>query len=179
MNNETNKSDSLNQRGQNKNAAAAPSSGSATQYIVFGGMTVVLGPCDRRCRWWAKHIAASGRLPHPAEVRGACSLAQCFEKRGQFWLPPGDFVIEGEEVHHRKARGWFYWLRGVDPTGKRIVIESGEFGPLKPLLKDAGLAADLLSGRGDIAAAVRVIHAVRAGIDVTGLICSGGQPHVA
>lgn len=138
---------------------------------VYQSLSIKIAPCDSRCRSWAKVVRATDTsLPMPRAIYGARSLPQGYSSRGDEELFPGDFVIEGEANHHRKQRGWTYWLRGLDASGRRICLESGQFSALKPLLKQAGLEPSLLAGAGDIAAAVRTIHAVRAGIDVPHLI---------
>lgn len=134
-------------------------------------LSIKLRPCDSRCQWWAKIIRSTDtKLPAPRAIGGAGSLPQGYSRRGDEELYPGDFVIEGEANHHRKQRGWTYWLHGLDASGREIWMKSGQFSTLKPRLKQAGLEPSLLAGAGDIAAAVRVIHAVRAGIDVHHLI---------
>lgn len=150
-------------------SASAESSTNPTQ--VYQSLSIEIGPCDSRCRWWAKVIrSADSKLPAPRAIGGAHALPQFYSRPGDEELYPGDFVIEGEANHHRKQRGWTYWLHGLDASGREIWMKSGQFSTLKPRLKQAGLEPSFLAGAGDIAAAVRVIHAVRAGIDVHHLI---------
>jgi hypothetical protein len=52
-------------------------------------------------------------------------------------------------------------VRLVDADGDLQAIKSGEFGKQKAALKAQGLGPEWLSGSGDIAAMVRIAHAVR------------------
>lgn len=138
---------------------------------VHQSLSIEIGPYDSRCKWWAKVIrAADTSLPMPRAIGRANSLPQGYSRSGDEELFSGDFIIEGEANHHRNLRGWTYRLRGLDANGQEIRMKSGQFSGLKPLLKQACIEPSLLAGAGDIAAAVRIIHAVRAGIDVHHLI---------
>lgn len=152
-------------------AVSASGEVSTKSQKVHQSLSIEIRPCDSRCRWWAKVIRSEDtKLPAPRAIDGAHSMPQVYSRPGDEELFPGDFVIEGEANHHCKPRGWTYWLHGLDGSGQEIYLESGQFSGLKPLLKQAGLEPSLLAGAGDIAAAVRIIHAARAGIDVYHLI---------
>ena len=86
--------------------------------------------------------------------------------RGDEELLPGDFLFEGEANHHRRDRGWTYWLHAVSPAGEYVTYRSG-ISAQKAELKRQGLAARLLTGSGDVAAMVRIAHGLRAGLVVT------------
>jgi len=100
-------------------------------------------------------------------VMSASSLPGPYLLRGDEELFPGDVMIEGEENHPYKKRGWSYWLRYVAPDGNLLVYRSG-FSEQKMAAKARGLSPSLLAGSGDIAGAVRVAHALRAGMALPG-----------
>lgn len=124
-------------------------------------------PSDYRCKYWAKIIRAHTPLPLPSSVMSATSLPGHFLLRGDEELFPGDAMFEGEENHAYKNRGWSYWLRYVTPDGSLLVYRSG-FSAQKIAAKAQGLTSSLLAGSGDIAGAVRVAHALRAGMTLPG-----------
>lgn len=124
-------------------------------------------PSDYRCKYWAKIIRAHTPLPRPSDVMSATSLPGHYLLRGDEELFPGDAMFEGEENHPYKKRGWSYCLRYVTPDGSLLVYRSG-FSAQKIAAKAQGLASSLLAGSGDIAGAVRVAHALRAGMMLPG-----------
>ena len=114
---------------------------------------------DRRCRGWAKIIRADGSVPLPANVGGANDIPGEYLPFGQeIEAFPGDWILEGEENHHVKRRGWSYWLRAVLPDGS-IATQNGHE-HVKPALRELG-RRDLLGGVGDCAALIRSIHLAR------------------
>lgn len=125
--------------------------------------SVRIAPCDTRCRYWAKIVRASTPLPLPAAVEGAAQVPGAYLRNGGEELFPGDVMIEGEEAHHRKARGWSYWVTWCAPDGKPVRMRDPG-AEVKEKLKSSGLPPDLLSGSGGVAACIRVAHAVRLGI---------------
>lgn len=74
----------------------------------------------------------------------------------------GDYIIEGEEVHHRHQRGWTYRIgyMGIDGALYRVTPNKEH----KQAMKASGMALDLLKGPGDLAACVRLITALRTGL---------------
>ena len=130
-------------------------------------VSVRVVPSDYRCKYWAKLFRASAPLPMPSNVMSASSLPGPYLLRGDEELFPGDVMFEGEEIHPYKKRGWGYWLRYVTPNGNLLVYRSG-FSEQKMAAKAQGLEASLLAGSGDIAGAVRVAHALRAGMALPG-----------
>lgn len=127
--------------------------------------TVEIRPCDSRCRYWAKVVRADTALPMPSACTSAYDVPGPFRQRGEEELLPGDVLFEGEANHHRRTdRGWSYWVSVVDNSGTLFRAKSGEFGELRKRMKAAGLVAQLLTGSGDIAAMVRIAHAVRDGL---------------
>jgi len=124
--------------------------------------SVRVGPRDSRCRYWAKIVRAGQPLPTPASVGGAASIPGAYLRNGEEELFPGDVLIEGEEMHHRKARGWTYRTAHVTAAGELVyTTPSAE---IKAAMKAAGLPAELLPGSGDLAACVRIAHGLRLGL---------------
>lgn len=125
--------------------------------------SVSIKPRDGRCRYWAKIIRSGKDLPLPADVDGANDLPSEYLRKGEEELLPGDFLFEGEEEHHRKARGWAYWLTYCDEEGvaRRITRPGAEE---KAALKAAGIPVEYLPGSGGVAAIVRVAQGVRLGL---------------
>lgn len=143
----------------------APSVASPPSAASF---SIKIAPTDRRCRYWAKIFPSAKALPLPKDVQGANDLPAPYCKRGDEELFAGDVLIEGEANHHRRTdRGWTYWVVFVTPEGKLVRYVSG-FSEQKAAAKAQGLAPELLSGSGDVAGAVRVAHALRAGMVLPG-----------
>lgn len=127
-------------------------------------LSVKIGPEDKRCRYWAKIIRAGSALPAPSSVNGANDVPGNYARNGDEELFAGDIMIDGEELNHRKARGWSYRVIWMDPeTGERRRIFPNS--DVKAELKTNGLPAALLAGSGDVAACIRIAHAIRVGID--------------
>lgn len=122
-------------------------------------------PRDKRCPYWSKVIRAGAPLPLPSDIHGAVDIDGPFLRPGDVKLLPGDVLFEGEANHHRHERGWTYWVSFIDAEGNLLRYSSG-FGVQKTAAKAQGLARELLAGSGDVAGAVRVAHALRAGMDL-------------
>lgn len=134
--------------------------------------SIKVGPDDSRCHYWAIMVRAGQPLPHPENARGAADLAQRFIATRHDGRPtdkelfPGDILFEGEQVKHNRDYGWTYQVRWLAPDGDEVKLRprSG----VKADLKAKGLAPDLLRGAGQLAACVRVAHALRAGLEAGG-----------
>jgi len=126
--------------------------------------SVEIAPADGRCRYWAKVIRAGMSLPLPSLVNGADDIPSHYLLRGNEELLPGDALFEGEANHHRKNRGWSYWLTFVTEAGDLVRVCNEDFGGIKAILKQQGLAAEYLKGSGDVAAMVRIAQALRLGM---------------
>lgn len=126
--------------------------------------SVEVRPCDSRCRYWAKIVRANRTLPLPVNVEGANDIPGAYLARGDEELMIGDVLFEGEANHHRRTdRGWTYIIQILDANGDLQFVKSGQFGKQKIALKAQGLHPELLAGSGDVAAMVRIAHAVRHG----------------
>jgi hypothetical protein len=82
---------------------------------------------------------------------------------GEEELAIGDFLIEGEQVHHRHPeRGWTYRLgyMGIDGASHRVTPAKEH----KQALKADGMPVEYLKGAGELAACVRIIHGLRMGL---------------
>lgn len=101
----------------------------------------------------------------PEAVSGAASVPGGF-RRGDDELAPGDFLIEGEELHHRNNRGWGYWITYCAETEEASVVRLRVTSAIKTALKSQGMGIDYLKGAGDVAAAIRALHGVRAGMSI-------------
>lgn len=125
----------------------------------MNSVSINVAPRDNRCRHWAKFIGAGTVLKPPSEVDSAADLPGRFLREGEEELSPGDFMIEGEENHHRKERGWTYRLSyvGLDGSLQQVVPTT----EMKQAMKSAGMAAPLLRGSGQLAACVRLIEGLR------------------
>lgn len=123
-------------------------------------VSVTVKPQDSRCRYWAKVLRERDLLPVPSTVDGANSIPVPFLRKGDEELFFGDVLIEGEENHHKKARGWFYRVSFMHEGELVRVLPSSA---VKAAMKAAGLAPQLLAGSGEVAACVRIAHGLRAG----------------
>jgi hypothetical protein len=129
--------------------------------------SVEVRPCDSRCRYWAKIVRANKTLPLPVDVDGANDIPGAYLARGDEELMIGDVLFEGEANHHRRTdRGWTYIVQILDANGDLQFVRSGQFGKQKAALKAQGLHPELLAGSGDVAAMVRIAHAVRKGFSL-------------
>lgn len=128
--------------------------------IKSDSVSVRIAPRDSRCRYWAKVIRANQPLPAPSAVTGAADVPGPYAHKGEEELMPGDVLIEGEEVSHRKARGWAYWVTFVHGARAHTTTPGGT----KAAMKAAGMPPELLTGSGDVAACVRVVHGLRLGM---------------
>lgn len=118
---------------------------------------------DSRCRYWGKVLEVDQPLPQPEAVSGASDIPSEYVRRGDtLTLFEGDVVIEGEENHHRKKRGWSYRLGIVQANGEIQWDPMSNF-QAKAALKASG-EKDLMKGRGDIAHCIRVLHCIRMGL---------------
>ena len=125
-------------------------------------ISVKIAPQDSRCKFWAKLIGKDQALPLPSECDSASAIPGGFLRLGEEELADGEFLILGEQVHHRKMRGWEYKIVWMNANGtKSSLVPHTE---TKARLKAAGLPIELLKGSGELAACARVILAHRLGI---------------
>ena len=124
-----------------------------------------------RCRGWAMVVRASEPLPLPEYIKGAASIGRPYtEQYGEdatVELFPGDYLLQGEANHHKRDRGWSYWLYGYDPSGRAVYVDfdSEIKADIKAAMTAGKISApySILKGSGDIAAMIRRIHADRGG----------------
>lgn len=129
--------------------------------------SVAIHPTDSRCHYWAKIVRAGKTLPAPSLIKGANDIHSPCLELGEEELLPGDALFEGESNHHhRDDHGWSHWLTFVNESGKPEVYAS-RFNSQKAEMKAQGLPPELLHGNGDVAAMVRIVHGLRAGLSVT------------
>lgn len=127
-------------------------------------VSVSVEPDDSRCRYWAKRIDSNTVLGLPSAFNGAKDIPGAFLPHGEDELSVGDFLIEGEQVHHRHIeRGWTYRIAymGIDGTLQRVTPAKEH----KQAMKSAGMPTDWLKGAGQLAACVRLIHGLRMGLN--------------
>ena len=117
---------------------------------------------DSRCRYWTIIVRSGAPLPLPENIMSSRDLPSEYLRPGQEELFEGDFWLEGEENHHRKIRGWSYKISWIGYDGNLVSMRPA--GHIKKILKDGGLEPQLLKGSGEVAAMVRMMHGVRAGI---------------
>lgn len=131
---------------------------------MSNSISVVIAPCDKRCRFWAKIIRKETALPIPCEVDGANDIPGGYARNGDEELFEGDVMIVGEEVSHRRSRGWNYEMVYMGKDGEQVTLRPTS--EIKATLKRNGIESSLLAGAGDVAAIVRIIHALRSGISL-------------
>jgi hypothetical protein len=124
--------------------------------------SVVIGPENAHCRYWAKVVRAGTTLPVPSKVFRADDLPGPYLRIGDEELFPGDVLFEGEEVHPVRSHGWGYFAYVAGISGRPIQLEYDS--SVKARLKELGLDKRLLAGSGQLAGLVRVAHALRAGM---------------
>lgn len=125
-------------------------------------LSVKLGARDRRCRYWAKVVRAGHALQQPSSVSAASDVPGVYLRAGDEELFFGDVLIEGEENHHRNARGWTYWVTFLGDDGEKHVVQPSS--EVKAAMKAAGLPSVLLAGSGEVAACIRIAHGLRLGL---------------
>ena len=124
--------------------------------------SVQILPNDSRCKYWAKIVRKDNVLTVlPHEVEGASDIPVTYSQKGDEELFEGDILIEGEENHHRKIRGWSYTVTTVINGKIRVFYPDSD---TKKQIKEAGIEPKYLAGAGAVAGAVRVYHAIKLGI---------------
>jgi hypothetical protein len=140
---------------------------------VSAPATILMRPRDSRCRWWAKAILPGESIPLPSAVDGAADVPGDYLARGEE-IPavPGTIILEREERHHRKRRGWASWVWVVDADGVARDAFEG-VAACKSVCRLAAASGDhehqaeasrLVGGAGDVAGMVRAAHAWRLGL---------------
>jgi len=127
-------------------------------------VSVSIRPNDSQCRYWAKIVRAGTPLPMPLQVNGARDIPGHYLRNGEDELLEGDMLFEGEANHRRKQLGWTYRLTACVEGGRYTVWNPGA--EIKVKMKAGGMPVELLPGSGEVAAMVRVAHAIRLGIPI-------------
>lgn len=116
-------------------------------------------PCDDRCRWWQKTLAAEAVIAlDPASIEDANSIPGTYLRKGaDLELNEWTVLFDGEQVHHKKPRGWTWTMGIVLRVDGALKVEwiRANVSKHKAVIKAAG-AAHLLGGSGDVASMVRV-----------------------
>jgi hypothetical protein len=101
------------------------------------------------------------KLPLPCEIQNGGSLPGRYVREGDEELFPGDVLFEREFWGRRwPVAQYRAAIAGVDGEPIQLVYDS----EVKARLKKQGLAIELLSGAGELAGLVRVLHAIAAGL---------------
>ena len=66
----------------------------------------VAKPADSRCKWWCKVIPAAVAATLDLTDRTSLHALEFVKKNADLELNEGDFVLDSEELHHRKSRGY-------------------------------------------------------------------------
>jgi hypothetical protein len=113
-------------------------------------VTHIAKPVDSRCEWWQTILTQDCLQTKYLTERAPFKY---LKKNSDLELKEGTLLIDSEEIHHRKMRGYKVKL-GM------AIGETVEW--LKPTLahkiyiKNLGGYEDLLAGSGDVAAALRL-----------------------
>lgn len=121
----------------------------------------VARPSDSRCRYWAKLVTPENCAGVRIEaVEGAEGIPAPYLRKGaDIEIPIWGAIVEGEEEHHRKARGWkFAALLAVPRESKKAPGEPAlialPYGAeQKKIIKR--LRPELAAGSGEHAAIMR------------------------
>jgi hypothetical protein len=133
------------------------------------GVTVsyIANPRDSRCLWWSVHIPRAftlGSLDNKTSLRELGYL----KKGADIELEEGDAVLDSEENHHRKARGYTVKI-GIVIAGTLRWFQPGE--KTKANIKAFASPeqwSTLKLGSGDVAACLRLLVACRMGFGPLG-----------
>ena len=121
-------------------------------------VTHVSNPSDKRCKWW------SALIPDDLTEESLTGRVN-FEyfKRGQdLELTKGSMIINSEELHHSKKRGFLVHLGLV---GEDRIYWISPCIRKKVFIKEQGYQ-NLMKGSGDIAGAIRIALYLRCQPDI-------------
>jgi hypothetical protein len=112
-------------------------------------VTHIAKPIDSRCQWWQAEIT-----PACLDVKFLEEKApfKYFKKDSDLELAPGTLLIDSEQTHHRKMRGYTVNLGLVFEDGVKWLKPKLEH---KKYIKELG-HQDLMKGSGDVAATLRI-----------------------
>ncbi|TFW18667.1 hypothetical protein [Duganella callida] len=120
---------------------------------------------------WVKIISDHCRLPLPSAVEYPSHIpGRIFS--GDFYVPKSDeIIIEGYSYGTFKTRSgitislWNYRVSGIDSRGE-FFSYNGNWMSLKKQMRSQGMDKTLLDGTKELAALVRVGHAIRLGMNL-------------
>jgi hypothetical protein len=127
-------------------------------------VSVVVTPTNHRCRYWAKLIRCDEELPYPGTITDANSIPGPYLKRSaDIEMSHGDFLFEGEALHHRKQRGWDFLITVCNEDDTVVIYPSMQ---IKQFIKNCpDIPKDerkrLLEGSGDHAAMIRIAKTIQ------------------
>jgi hypothetical protein len=115
---------------------------------VIDLISYVAKPSDNRCQWW------SAVIPDDLSVDqlGTKVSLTYLRRNGDYEFPVGTMLIDSEQVHHRKSRGYNVNFGLVTSTGIKWMSPTLA---IKKMIKEEG-HMDLMAGSGDIDACWRI-----------------------
>jgi hypothetical protein len=117
----------------------------ASQTLV----THIARPYDSKCKWWQAEIPQNLSVANLEDER----LVLKYYKSGQdLELPVGKLLIDSEQNHHRRNRGFSVQIGLVTENGLDWLMPSLE---IKKFIKSKG-HIDLMKGSGEVAAVFRI-----------------------
>ena len=112
-------------------------------------VTYIARPQDSRCRWWSAIIEPSMLEPRYLEERAPFEY---LKKGMDLELAEGVYLIDSEENHHRKQRGYTVLLGRVFEGKVHWIAPDLR---RKVYIKENG-GQDLMKGSGDVTAILRM-----------------------
>jgi hypothetical protein len=109
-------------------------------------VSYIAKPTDDRCAWW------SMQLPADIELSGEKIQAPYLRKGADLDLKSGDMIIDSEENHYRKNRGYTVLLIVCVDGKVNFIIPTAR---IKSYIKNNG-GKDLMHESGDVAGCVRM-----------------------
>jgi len=141
-------------------------------------LSYVAKPADPRCKWWCKVIPAAVALTLDLTDRTSLHALPFVKKNADLELAEGDFVLDSEELSHRKARGYKTTIAQIvrradgtlmlagpdnDPNGGLATPQMATKQAIKAAATRAQWA-QLSQGTGDVAACLRWAKARAMGV---------------
>jgi hypothetical protein len=114
-------------------------------------LSYIAAPRDNRCKWWSVQLDESLSVDHLTSRLKSDYLC----KNSDLELPLHSMLLESEEIHHRKERGYRVRLGVVLESENELKLSwiRPNFA-IKQHIKKTD--QDLMLGTGDVAACVRI-----------------------